>query len=38
MYKCFGTLNNAFITNSLLSLSVEEFWKLVSIWWSCGQE
>jgi len=27
-----------FVTNFLLSLTVKEFWKLVNIWWSYGQE
>jgi len=30
--------NNDFIANVLVSLSVKEFWKSVSIWWSYRQE
>jgi len=26
------------VANLLTSLSVNEFWKLVSIWWSCEQK
>ena len=35
---CGGVFVYDFVTNLLLSLTVKEFWKLVNIWWSCGQE
>jgi len=35
---CVRMFNNNFIANSLMSLSVKEFWKLVSIWQSYGQK
>jgi len=36
--RCGGMFNDCFITRLLLSLMVKEFWKLVNIWWSYGQE
>jgi len=38
MFKVGGIFKYDFITNLLPSLTVKELWKLVSIWWSCGQE
>jgi len=35
--RCDGIFNNQFVTQSLLSLLVKEFWKLVNIWWSYGR-
>ena len=38
MFKMGGIFKYDFVTNLLPSLTVKELWKLVSIWWSCGQE
>ena len=35
---CGGVFVYDFVTNFLLNLTVEEFWKSVNIWWSYGQE
>ena len=35
---CGGIFIYHFVTNFQLSLTVKEFWKLVNIWWSYGQE
>ena len=35
---CDGVFVYDFVTNFLLSLTVEEFWKSAIIWWSYGHE
>ena len=37
-FRCDGICNDRFIANFLLSVSVKEFWKSVSIWQRYGQE
>jgi len=35
--RCGGIVNEDFLANLLVNLSVKEFWKSVNIWQSCGQ-
>jgi len=35
--RCAGIVNEDFIANLLVNLSMKEFWKSVNIWWSYGQ-
>jgi len=37
-FGCGGVFTQEFVTNFLLSLTVNEFWESASIWWSYGQE